>query len=177
MKHLTEEEIQSCLDAGPDPCPDEIALHLRQCHRCREALEAQRILTGYLSREPDFSLPDGFADRIVTAISVRGTRDRLRIFGISMIAAGVLLTAGYAWIILKGSGLEKYFEWIRTLGSAGVRFWAMLDSARGWADSLFGGASDLALSAAMALAIIALADRLIFRPGMAELFTSGRTIR
>jgi len=167
MKHLTEEQIQSCLDAGPDRCPDGIALHLKQCSRCRDAWEAQRNLIACLSSEPDFSLPDGFADRVVESIITGKNRNRLRIFGVSMIAVGVLLTAGYTWFILKGSGLEKYFEWINTMGSTGTRFWAILDSSRKWADSLFGGGSDLALAAAMALAIIALADRLIFKPVMA----------
>jgi|GEM_PF-2892109 len=177
MKHLTEDQIQSCLDAGRDPCPDEIALHLKQCGRCRDAWEEQRKLIDCLSMEPDFSLPDGFADLVVASVSGGKNRNRLRIFGVSMIAVGVLLISGYAWFILKGSGLEKYFEWIKSLGSAGARFWAMLDFAREWADGLFGERSDLALAAAMVLAIIALADRLIFKPRMALFFTSGRTIR
>ena len=68
MKHLTDRDIQDYLDNESSVDVELLHIHLKSCPACNEHVEQYKKLYGSLSKTIPWSLPDNFADRIVTRV-------------------------------------------------------------------------------------------------------------
>lgn len=67
-RHLTDDELQSCLGGDFLDNREWIETHLQVCEHCREALALYQELCSELSRDVGFELPPEFVESVVSRI-------------------------------------------------------------------------------------------------------------
>jgi len=67
-RHLTDDELQSCLGGDFLDNREWIETHLQVCEHCREALAQYQELCSELSRDVGFELPPEFVESVVSKI-------------------------------------------------------------------------------------------------------------
>jgi len=156
-RHLTDEAVQEFLDGNAVINDTEAYIHLQSCAECRALLESYQALYKQLGREPAFRLPGIFAEKILEKI--RSPRSNVFLSPsaeIALMAGGLLAALGGMILfvdlrpILNGIGNFA-------LPPLGLKS-SLLEPVRNLFSGIDGGIT-LAPFAALALALVALLDR------------------
>jgi hypothetical protein len=114
-RHLTDEAIQSFLDAGLFR-NSEHALHFRACPACRDAAARYRLLNRWLeSEEPRFPLPADFIPSVLDRLC--GPAGAARRSVRRWILPAIFIAAASAAAILRFGGVQPFLAISREVSS------------------------------------------------------------
>ncbi len=157
--HLSDERIQEFLDGDKEDSG--IRGHLHACALCRGKMNRYQALYSELAKDPGFSLPADFADRVLAAIPAqREHRLSFPAIRAALILLGILLAAAavYLFVDLKPL-LAVAVRQFQPLAAAFAILWQALKSLLGWLN----GSLPLLVFSGLALLSTALLDRLLGR--------------
>jgi anti-sigma factor RsiW len=160
-KHLTDSEIQDYLDGNSGTEWTSISQHLPSCKLCKRKLEQYRSLYAGLEDQTGFELPDGFADRVASAVGLeerepflqRHVEALISLAGAIAAIAALLVFTDMAELIVKAS----WFGWLDSFLAS--RAFA---TARHYAGNA-AGLLNLIVSGTLALLTVWVIDRFIIR--------------
>jgi len=140
-RHLTDEVIQSYLEAGRFQNAEH-ALHFRGCPACRETAERYRLLGGWLdAAEPRFALPADFIASVLGRLkgpagAARGPVLRWILPAVFFAAAAVLTILKLHWfqpfLAVTRSASSILGEIVDPLAAAARAFRPGADSFKTW---------------------------------------------
>ena len=162
LNHLTDEEIQDCLDGNLSP---ENAIlvqeHLEACSFCQEALRRYQALYSSLGDDKGFELSPGFARSVVKKLPAEAeTESHFNYLNILLTILGIIVTVGVTLTYVDFRPLGRAFSHIlprQEFGSSLLGF--AIDLLAG----LNGNAGFLIIVLLTLLLIVAL-DRFILQP-------------
>jgi predicted anti-sigma-YlaC factor YlaD len=159
MNHLTDDEIQACLDGTADAVPARIAQHLKKCADCRKILEEYRNLREAFPGEERFAASMNAATRALSRVQVRKKARALWEVPDALAAAiGImigLVVAAWVYSSLNGHspGLRQildFFSQYHSLASA------LLQATRSFIDSVRSEISFLLMAGFVVYVILSL---------------------
>ena len=110
MIHLTDEEIQDYLDGNTPEQMTHVENHMKTCLRCQYLFNQYPALFTELKQEPQFQLPEQFADVIMKKLPF-AHKTRL----LSSLVKNILLGIGFLWfsfIVISIAYLINSKPWI-----------------------------------------------------------------
>lgn len=161
MEHVKDFEFQEYLENSDYPENMQLRDHLKVCDSCKYEFEQYRQLYKSLKVEPEWSLPDDFADTVVSAIPSR-----------VQTKFGFLFTDAFMYIacmaVLLGTGL--YYLNLKILSSQVYNYIAVnltlrpvLEFFSGLGASLQPGMASYILTTGLVLIIIGIFDKFIMQ--------------
>ncbi len=107
MRHLTDEEIQSCLDGVPDALDSSLRSHIGSCSQCQRAIEKYRMLYAALADDRSFRLDPGLAPSVIRRLGIQASARRALPVEMILAASGILAAVVAAMIWLDLGPLAK----------------------------------------------------------------------
>lgn len=161
MEHIKDFEFQEYFENSDYPDNMELRDHLKVCDSCRYEFEHYRQLYKSLKVEPEWSLPEDFADRVVSAIPFR-----------IQTKFGFLFTDAFMYIacivILLGTGI--YYLNLKTVSSQVYNYIAVnltlrpvLEFLNSFSSTLQPGMASYILTTGLVLIIIGIFDKFIMQ--------------
>lgn len=160
MKHLTDNQIQSCLKTS-DNLPSDMADHISLCQQCRESLETYRRLEKQLRLEPDVYLSEAFTENILQRVVPESSLNWKK-WGILAGIPGIVILIGSLYLLFR---LKIFTE-----PAPGISFRPILTQFSSAFTSIAEfltrnlGNPLLVASAALVLVIFMLLDRWVIQP-------------
>ncbi len=170
MSHLTDEEIQNYLDGNTPQQANQVESHLKICLHCQNLFNEYQALFTELKQEPQFQLPEQFADVIMKKLPF-AYKTRL----LPSLVKNVLLGIGFLWLTIIVISIaylidSKPWEELRNQSShliSDLQTIFFVSINRMLSDLI--GKPYLLLFAGLTLLTIAIIDRLIIQPKYKDL--------
>ena len=160
VRHLTDEQIQRCLDGGMSRDSDE-TYHLRHCPACQQQLELYLKVYESLQQDVGFKLTPGFAESVMTRLAAASEKSsRVSLVSLILLVFGTVALAGLALYFLEVKALT---EMLASLSTVGINFGSSIVESLKAATASLGVSMDIMLFTGLILVTFAAIDRILVR--------------